>query len=53
MDEISRYAVGLDVGTAHVRAVVASISGGGNLNVIGYGDAARWSRECVGTGAGD
>lgn len=39
MDEISRYAVGLDVGTAHVRAVVASISGGGTLNVIGYAEA--------------
>ena len=39
MDEISRYAVGVDVGTANVRAVVASIANGGNLNVIGYGEA--------------
>lgn len=39
MDEISRYAVGLDVGTANVRAVVASVSNGGNLNVIGYAEA--------------
>lgn len=39
MDEISRYAVGLDVGTSNVRAVVASIAGNGNLNVIGYAEA--------------
>lgn len=39
MDEISRYAVGLDVGTANVRAVVASIARGGALNVIGYAEA--------------
>lgn len=39
MDEISRYAVGLDVGTANVRAVVASVSNNGNLNVIGYAEA--------------
>lgn len=41
MDEISRYAVGLDVGTSSVRAVVASISRDGRLNVIGYGEAAN------------
>lgn len=39
MDEISRYAVGLDVGTANVRAVVASVTGEGRLNVIGYAEA--------------
>ena len=39
MDEISRYAVGLDVGTSNVRAVVAGITGDGSLNVVGYGEA--------------
>lgn len=39
MDEISRYAVGLDIGTGNVRAVAASIAGNGNLSVIGYGEA--------------
>ena len=38
MDEISRYAVGLDVGTNNVRTVVASITGSGVLNVIGYAE---------------
>ena len=39
MDEISRYAVGLDVGTGNVRAVVAGITSDGGLNVVGYGEA--------------
>lgn len=39
MDEISRYVAGVDVGTANVRAVVASISANGQLNVIGFGEA--------------
>ncbi len=39
MDEISRYAVGLDVGTANVRAVVASVGGNGKLSVIGHAEA--------------
>ncbi len=39
MDEISRYAVGIDVGTANVRAMVASITNKGALNVIGYAEA--------------
>lgn len=39
MDEISRYAVGVDVGTSSVRAVVASVNREGALNVIGYGEA--------------
>ena len=38
MDEISRYAVGLDVGTNSVRTVVASVAGNGALNVIGYAE---------------
>lgn len=38
MDEISRYAVGLDVGTSMVRAVVASVNAQGGMNVIGYGE---------------
>lgn len=38
MDEISRYAVGLDVGTSTVRAVVASVNNQGRLNVIGYAE---------------
>lgn len=38
MDEISRYAVGLDVGTSTVRAVVASVNAQGAMNVIGYGE---------------
>lgn len=39
MDEISRYAVGLDVGTGNVRAVVAGITSDGGLNVVGYSEA--------------
>lgn len=38
MDEISRYAVGLDVGTSMVRAVVASVNNQGRVNVIGYAE---------------
>ncbi len=41
MDEISRYAVGLDVGTSNVRAVVAGIGKEGGLNVIGFAEAAN------------
>ena len=39
MDEAVRYAVGLDVGTENVRAVVASISKEGQLSVVGYNEA--------------
>ncbi len=39
MDEISRYAVGVDVGTSTVRTVVASVGANGALNVIGYAEA--------------
>ena len=38
MDEILRYAVGLDVGTNNVRTVVASVTASGALNVIGYAE---------------
>lgn len=39
MDEISRYAVGLDVGTENVRAVLASVDKGGKVSVIGYNES--------------
>ncbi len=39
MDETVRYAVGLDIGTENVRAVVASIDKGGKLSVVGYNEA--------------
>lgn len=38
MDEISRYAVGIDIGTSSVRAVVASVNRDNSLNVIGYAE---------------
>ncbi len=39
MDEVSRYAVGIDIGTSHVRTVVASVNREDNsLNVIGYAE---------------
>ncbi|MBQ6510661.1 cell division protein FtsA [Candidatus Saccharibacteria bacterium] len=38
MDEISRYAVGLDVGTENVRAVLASVNKEGNISIIGYNE---------------
>lgn len=41
MDENSRYAVGLDVGTSMVRAVAAGVTPQGELNVIGYAEAAN------------
>ena len=37
MDEKTRYAVGLDVGTENVRAVVGMV-GHDNINVVGYGE---------------
>lgn len=37
MEEASRYAVGLDVGTENVRAVVLSVNKG-NYAVVGYGE---------------
>lgn len=39
MDEISRYAVGLDIGTENVRAVLASVTKDGNVSIIGYNEA--------------
>lgn len=38
MEEISRYAVGLDVGTENVRAVVATQNKDGKLTVVGYNE---------------
>lgn len=38
MDENLRYAVGLDVGTSHVRAVIASVNKDGACNVVGFGE---------------
>ncbi|MBQ8996653.1 cell division protein FtsA [Candidatus Saccharibacteria bacterium] len=39
MDETVRYAVGLDVGTENVRAIVATQSKDGKLSVVGYNEA--------------
>ena len=39
MDETVRYAVGLDIGTENVRAVVASVSKDGKASVVGYNEA--------------
>lgn len=38
MDEISRYVAGVDVGTGSVRAVIATMSEKGLLNVVGYAE---------------
>ena len=38
MEEISRYAIGIDVGTENVRAVVATVSKDGKVTVIGYNE---------------
>ena len=38
MDEISHYAVGIDIGTSNVRTVVASVNRDNSLNVIGYAE---------------
>ena len=39
MDEVSKYAVGLDVGTENVRAVVATVGKDGEISVVGYNEA--------------
>jgi cell division protein FtsA len=39
MEEKSRFAVGLDVGTNYIRAVVGSVDNSGNVSVIGYNEA--------------
>lgn len=38
MDEIAKYAVGLDVGTENVRAVVATVAKDGSISVVGYNE---------------
>ena len=38
MDETSRYAVGLDVGTENVRAVVLAVSKAGEAAVVGFNE---------------
>lgn len=38
MEEVSRFAVGLDVGTENVRAVMTSLDKDGALSVVGYGE---------------
>ena len=39
MSEVSRYAVGIDVGTENVRAVVLSADDEGKTSVVGFGEA--------------
>ena len=39
MDETIKYAVGLDIGTENIRAVVASITKDGKLSIVGYNEA--------------
>jgi len=39
MDEVSKFAVGLDVGTENVRAVVATVGKDGGISVVGYNEA--------------
>lgn len=39
MEEFSRYAVGLDVGTENVRAVMLSLDKDGAMSVRGYGES--------------
>lgn len=39
MQELSRYAVGLDVGTTTVRCVVGQLSESGALTIVGVGEA--------------
>ncbi len=38
MDEIAKYAVGLDVGTENVRAVVATVGKDGAISIVGYNE---------------
>lgn len=39
MEEKSRFAVGLDIGTGFIRAVVGSINRDGSVSVVGYNEA--------------
>ena len=41
MDEVSKYAVGLDVGTENVRAVVVTVGKDGDISVVGYNEASN------------
>ncbi|MDR3298005.1 MAG: cell division protein FtsA [Candidatus Nomurabacteria bacterium] len=38
MEEKSRFAVGLDVGTSNIRAVIGSVDRDGNVSVVGYSE---------------
>ncbi|MBR5621100.1 cell division protein FtsA [Candidatus Saccharibacteria bacterium] len=38
MEEIQKYAAGLDVGTENVRAVVATVAKDGSISVVGYNE---------------
>lgn len=38
MEEKSRFAVGLDIGTGYIRAVVGSVGRDGNISVVGYNE---------------
>jgi len=38
MDEVAKFAVGLDVGTENVRAVVATVGKDGAISVVGYNE---------------
>lgn len=38
MDEATKYAIGLDVGTENVRAVVATVNHDGEISVVGYNE---------------
>jgi cell division protein FtsA len=38
MEEISRYAVGVDIGTSTVRCVVASLDNSGNPMIVGFSE---------------
>ena len=38
MDEVAKYAAGLDVGTENVRAVVATVGKDGSISVVGYNE---------------
>jgi len=39
MEEKSRFAVGLDIGTGNIRAVVGSVNRDGHVSVVGYNEA--------------
>ena len=39
MDDVSRFAIGIDIGTENIRAVVGSVNKDGKLTVVGYNEA--------------